>query len=130
MNKKKKPIKKFTFEPKVPTQKIEEVKHEDIPCEIQIDTFTTKGKFCPIQSLKKKFNYKYNPDDNIILNIPYIVNNVELVVFEDDSCGLKIEDKILHLECVPVENDVVFDNGFIEVGSVKYYLVPSDIMYS
>lgn len=80
--------------------------------------------------MKKKFNYKYNPDDNIILNIPYIVNNVELVVFEDDSCGLKIEDKILHLECVPVENDVVFDNGFIEVGSVKYYLVPSDIMYS
>lgn len=128
MNKKKKPIKKFTFEPKAPTQKIEEVKQEDIPIEQQKDTLVTKGRFCPIQSLKKFCSYKYNPDDNIIINIPYNVNDVGLVVFEDDTCGLKINDKILHLECVPVECDTVFDKGFIEVGSVKYYLVPTDLI--
>ncbi|WUR04386.1 uncharacterized protein VNE69_08141 [Vairimorpha necatrix] len=126
---KKKSVKKMTFEPKIPTQKIEEVKHEDIP--VPQDTQLVKGKFPPIQLQSHDSVYKYNPGDNIILNIPYDVEKADFLVFEDDTVGLRINGEIIRLDAVEVENDTVVEFGDGEcnkICEVKYYLVPKDVI--
>ncbi|KAF5141805.1 hypothetical protein AAJ76_4000013328 [Vairimorpha ceranae] len=125
MNKKKKAVKKMIFEPKAPTQVLEEVKEEDIPV-IQ-DTQIFKGKFSPLQLQYKKHIYKYNPTDNLILNIPFNSESMSFIVFEDDTCGLKINNQIIALDAVHVDNDTVMehlDEQCVNICNVNYILVP------
>lgn len=133
MNRKKKTVKKMTFEPKTPSTQIEEVKPDDIPITTHTDTQLVKGKFPPIQLLPIQSVYKYNPKDNLIINIPYSSNNIQLVVFEDDTCGLRIDNNILLCDAIQVDSDTVVeesDNIINKVSTVNYYLVPRDVIKS
>ncbi|KAF9764396.1 hypothetical protein NGRA_0588 [Nosema granulosis] len=126
MNRKKKTTKKFTFEPKIPTQKVEEVKieEEEVESNNEYSAEALKGKFGPL--LLEDKDVKVDRNASSLICIPELKENMKLVVFEDDSYGLRVGNEILKLESLFVEGDMAVEHkeSLYKIGNIGCYLIP------
>lgn len=136
MNRKKKATKKFTFEPKIPTQQVEEVAIEEKPEETLVDSNndysadSLKGKFGPLLLDDKPTVMNSQKLNNFLICIPELTEGMKLVVFEDNSFGLRVGDKIIGLDTMASEGDIVVDHkeSLYKIGDVETYLIPKGVL--
>ncbi|EOB13002.1 hypothetical protein NBO_264g0005 [Nosema bombycis CQ1] len=128
MNRKKKTTKKFVFEPKIPTEQIEEVKIvEENVVDIEDNNYNAdalKGKYGPLLLEDKTIRKPLKIETSLIC-LPEFRDDMKLVLFEDGTYGLRIGEEICKLDVFSLEGDLVVDpkECLYKIGDVSNYLI-------